>query len=168
MNKSLISKLKSLENWKKKLLNCKKEAESNLVNSNAENLAEISIIDEQIIIVDGKRKKKKKKKKKRKKIGGGEETIANITIGEVDEEEESETNQIELNPLQKKKKKHKKIPNTELNPVEEDSKEQSTLMDMKALASIDSQHIHNIEEVNEELEGQSRRSNKKIETLSNK
>ena len=127
-----------------------KEAEANLVNSSPENPAEISIIDEQIIIVDGKRKKKKKKKKKRKKIGGGEETIANITIEEVNEEEESEVNQIELNPVQKKKKKHKKTPHTELGPVEEDSKEQSTLMDMKALASIEGQNLQNLEEVYEE------------------
>ena len=127
-----------------------KEAEANLVNSSPENPAEISIIDEQIIIVDGKRKKKKKKKKKRKKIGGGEETIANITIEEVNEEEESEVNQIELNPVQKKKKKHKNTPHTELGPVEEDSKEQSTLMDMKVLASIEGQNLQNLEEFYEE------------------
>ena len=120
----------------------KREAEANLINQDTENPGEISIIDEQTVFVDGKLKKKKKKKKKRKKLGGGEETIANITIDEADIQEEQK--EIPLNPLQKKKHKSKKNkPNTELDAVEEDSREDCTILDLKNMATVDSRRINN-------------------------
>ena len=120
----------------------KKEAEANLINQGVENPGEISIIDEQTIFVDGKLKKKKKKKKKRKKIGGGEETIANITIDEVDVQQVEEQTDIKLNPVHKKKSKSKKNkPNTELNTVEEDSKEDLAITDIKNMQLIENQTI---------------------------
>ena len=87
-----------------------KEAQSNLHKQ--DNLAEISVINEQTIMVNGKLKRKKKKKRKRKKIGGGEETIANITVDEISvdqkqEMEEKDEKQIKLNPPKKKHKKPK-------------------------------------------------------------
>lgn len=83
----------------------------------------------QTVIVDGKKKRKKRKKRRRKKIGGGEETIANITVEEVDIEDMETPDGKPLNPPQKKKGKKKKAPNTKLNTVVEDSKEHSSIVD---------------------------------------
>ncbi|CAI2382834.1 unnamed protein product [Moneuplotes crassus] len=88
---------------------------------------ETTSYSEQTVIVDGKRKRKKRKKKRRKKIGGGEETIANITVEEVDLDDVEEPDGKPLNPVVKKKGKKKKTPNTKLNTVVEDSKEHSSL-----------------------------------------
>lgn len=52
------------------------------------------------------RKRKKRKKKRRKKFGGGEETVANITVEEVDIDDEGQEISP-LNPMVKKKGKKK-------------------------------------------------------------
>jgi hypothetical protein len=86
-----------------------------------------------------KRRGNKKKKKKRRLVGGGEETIANITIDDRSMDEDGIANNIDLNPMVKKKvKKAKKKPKTKLNTVvEEDSKELSnTLRDAPKFDSL--------------------------------
>lgn len=120
-----------------------KEAEETVQENN---IGETEEIAEQSYMIDGKRKRKKKKKKKRKKIGGGEETIADITIADESLDEDTIKKDIPLNPVVKKKvKKAKKKPQTELGPVEEDSKEQSTVMDLKKTNTLNSLQISNAE-----------------------
>ena len=75
----------------------KKRAEEKLLRQGHDTSAigDITIIDEETIIVNGKRKRKKKKKKKRKK-GGKEITISNISYiephpDEIKEEEHEES-----------------------------------------------------------------------------
>lgn len=148
------AELKKLED---EIAQLTREAESNLTSQPGDGVGEITVIDEQTIMVDGKRKRKKKKKKKRKKIGGGEETIANITIDEVFVDEEPENppppaevqspSELKLNPAKKKKVKKHKNKITSLNTVEEDSKEQSQYTDVMKSDPIDEQDI-------EELEGE--------------
>ena len=127
-----------------------KDAEANVQKPPIDNLGEISVIDEQTVMVNGKLKRKKRKKKKRKKLGGGEETIANITIDEVDIDETpletvpEEKKDIKLNPPPKKKKvkKHKNKP-TPLGVVEEDSKEISMVTDILRSGTLDSNKFTN-------------------------
>ena len=145
-----------------------KETQNNL--EKPDNIGEVSIINEQTIMVNGKLKRKKKKKKKRKKMGGGEETIANITVDEVsiDQKEEMEEKSRKLNPPKKRHKKPK-TKNTPLGVVEEDSKEQSVLTDFIKSNTLDSQKFKEMEEDVEspavKPQGKSRFSMSQLPTL---
>jgi hypothetical protein len=116
------------------------QAEADAPQTDGNNVGESTEYVDQTYMVDGKRKRKKKKKKRRKVAGGGEETIGDITIDDVYIDEET-GKEIPLNPPVKKKIKKKKVHKTELGTVEEDSKELSTIMDIKRLESLNEERF---------------------------
>jgi hypothetical protein len=116
------------------------QAEADAPQIDGNNVGESTEYVDQTYMIDGKRKRKKKKKIRRKKAGGGEETIGDITIDDVYIDEET-GKEIPLNPPVKKKVKKKKVHKTELGTVEEDSKEMSTMMDIKRLESLNEERF---------------------------